>query len=300
MKRTVRILALILACMLVFAGCQETCEHEWAAADCDTPKTCELCDETKGAPKGHVWLAATCDAPKTCEVCKETEGEALGHTWTDATCTAPKTCTTCKLTEGEALAHTWVDATTEAPKTCSSCGKTEGSPLEIETDPRFNAEACKVLFGRWESRREITAEDLGLTGMTGSYTDIQAYTFHNDGTLIISNEIENVDTCKTLLMAQTMNDYYADYDSKEAAEQAMWDDRGCTVEQYAAAEVDSFLAKWHNTFMKDVYYVSDDGSLYISEYGDWESEMERHDFYIEDDVLNLIDSEADYIDLTRA
>ena len=29
---------------------------------------------------GHTWVAADCDTPKTCSVCNETEGEALGHT----------------------------------------------------------------------------------------------------------------------------------------------------------------------------------------------------------------------------
>lgn len=29
----------------------------------------------------HDWVAANCTTPKTCEECKETEGEALGHTW---------------------------------------------------------------------------------------------------------------------------------------------------------------------------------------------------------------------------
>ena len=31
----------------------------------------------------HDWVAANCTTPKTCEECKETEGEALGHDWGD-------------------------------------------------------------------------------------------------------------------------------------------------------------------------------------------------------------------------
>ncbi len=79
------------------------CQHEWVAADCDTPKTCSKCEKTKGEALGHSWVAADCDTPKTCSVCGETEGEALGHSWKDATTEAPKTCENCGETEGEKL-----------------------------------------------------------------------------------------------------------------------------------------------------------------------------------------------------
>ena len=128
MKRML-IIALALTVLLVLAGC--ACEHEWADADCVTPKTCTLCEETEGTPLGHTWAAATCTDPKTCEDCGETEGEALGHTWTDATCVDAKTCSVCGETEGEALGHAWVDATEYAPKTCTTCGVTEGDPLPM-------------------------------------------------------------------------------------------------------------------------------------------------------------------------
>ncbi len=122
------ILVLVLALsLLMLAGCQ--CKHEWADANCTTPKTCTLCQETEGAPLGHSWLAATCTAPKTCENCGETNGEPLPHTFAEATCTTAKTCTECGVTEGEPLPHTFVDATYETPKTCSVCQATEGTVL---------------------------------------------------------------------------------------------------------------------------------------------------------------------------
>ena len=105
------------------------CEHEWVAADCDTPKTCGECAKTKGEALGHSFGDATCESPKTCTVCGETEGEALGHSFGDATCEAPKTCTVCGETEGEALGHSFADATCESPKTCTVCGETEGEAL---------------------------------------------------------------------------------------------------------------------------------------------------------------------------
>lgn len=105
------------------------CQHEWAEANCVTPKTCNKCDSTEGESLGHNWLDADCETAKTCNVCAATEGEALGHTWVDATCETAKTCEVCAATEGEALGHTWTDATCETAKTCSVCSSAEGDPL---------------------------------------------------------------------------------------------------------------------------------------------------------------------------
>ena len=143
MKKRIHLIALVLVCLLVLAGCG--CEHEWLAATCDAPKTCALCGETEGAPAGHSWQAATCSAPKTCENCGATEGEALEHTWTDATCEAPKTCSVCGATEGEALGHTWIDATYDAPMTCEVCGATEGEPLQRTTSDFTDSEVYKMV-----------------------------------------------------------------------------------------------------------------------------------------------------------
>ena len=104
------------------------CTHDWAAADCDTPKTCKLCGETEGAALGHDWEAADCDTAKTCKVCGATEGAALGHSWDNASCTSPKTCTVCGLTEGAAAGHRWDFATCTEPETCYICGATTGEP----------------------------------------------------------------------------------------------------------------------------------------------------------------------------
>lgn len=85
-------------------------EHEWQDADCENPKTCQLCEETDGEKGGHKWAEATCEAPKTCSSCGLTEGEALSadrtHSWKAATCTEPKTCTICSVAEGTTIEHT--------------------------------------------------------------------------------------------------------------------------------------------------------------------------------------------------
>ena len=95
--------------------------HNYAAATCDSPKTCTRCGATSGSAAGHKYNAATCTAPKTCSVCKKTEGSALGHTWTDATCQAPKTCKTCKTTTGSKASHKTSFSKTVAP-TCGEQG----------------------------------------------------------------------------------------------------------------------------------------------------------------------------------
>lgn len=109
---------------VLLTGCH--LKHDWVEATCTEPKTCTVCDKTKGEPLGHTWEEATCTEPKTCCACGKTKGEALGHTWTEATCTEAKTCSVCGQTEGKALGHTWQKATCTTPKTCSVCGGTEG------------------------------------------------------------------------------------------------------------------------------------------------------------------------------
>lgn len=108
--------------------------HEWKEADCENPKTCQLCGITEGEKGGHKWSEATCTTPKTCEVCSKSEGTTASHLWKEATCTEPKTCSSCELTEGEALSadksHSWKEATCTEPKTCTVCNTTEGVTIE--------------------------------------------------------------------------------------------------------------------------------------------------------------------------
>ena len=128
MKR--KVFLAIMAILMLFALSSCVCEHEWKEADCVTPKSCSLCEETEGEPLDHNWLSADCVLPEHCSRCEETVGEALGHTWAEATCTTPKTCIVCTATEGEALGHTWAEATCTTPKTCIVCAATEGEALD--------------------------------------------------------------------------------------------------------------------------------------------------------------------------
>ena len=72
--------------------------HDWADADCDTPKTCTVCGATDGEALGHDEVAheakaPTCtaigwDAYVTCSRCDYTtyvEKSATGHTWGEDT-----------------------------------------------------------------------------------------------------------------------------------------------------------------------------------------------------------------------
>ena len=125
MKKTMLLCVLMLALVLLLAGC--SCKHEWTAATCDAPKTCNLCGKTEGVALGHIWQEATCQSPKTCSACQATEGEKGDHSWVDANCSSPKTCSVCQATEGELGGHVWQDATCAAPKTCAVCRETEGA-----------------------------------------------------------------------------------------------------------------------------------------------------------------------------
>ncbi len=160
----------------VSATCAVTvnCAHNWVAATCTEPKTCDKCGATEGDALGHTWVAATCTEPKTCSVCQATEGDALGHTWTAATCTEPKTCSVCKATEGDALGHTWVAATCTEPKTCSVCKATEGEAL----GHNYSTEWSKDATNHWHEctngcneKKDEAVHDFG----TGDKCEICGY-----------------------------------------------------------------------------------------------------------------------------
>lgn len=111
MRKGILLAILLMACLLIFAGC--SCEHEWIDADCQNPKICSKCQETDSTALGHDWYAATCETPKTCSRCTATEGEPLGHTsgeWDEVTdmvtCTVSREqyCSVCNTLTGSETA----------------------------------------------------------------------------------------------------------------------------------------------------------------------------------------------------
>lgn len=178
MKKTITLVAAVILCLGLLAGCG--CKHEtWNEADCLNPKTCAECGEIEGEPLGHTWAEATCEAPKTCTACGETEGEALGHTWADATCETPKTCTVCGETEGEALGHTlgeWADVDQDnEERACSACDYTEQQA--IDRLARFYA----LIEGSWDLEGFSLEDGDYLPLDQADDPDYWACTFHIDG-----------------------------------------------------------------------------------------------------------------------
>ena len=80
------------------------CDRHFKASDatCKAQAVCRICG-SYGELADHTWTDADCDTPKSCSICDATEGEALGHNFADATYEAPRTCRDCGLTEGEPL-----------------------------------------------------------------------------------------------------------------------------------------------------------------------------------------------------
>lgn len=290
MKRKLGIILLVLACVLVFAGCQ--CEHEWVEANCTTAKTCSLCGETEGTPLGHNWNAATCETAKTCAVCGEVEGEPLGHSWVEASCEAPKTCTACNLTEGEALGHTWTEATTEAPKTCETCGLTEGE--RIVTDARFTTAACAPLFGTWELEMNLDAGELDMEGLADQIPVVFTFVFGNAGDLQINMQFADLDAMLAGIIDTTVEQTYVEMEaegiSRTDADAAFQATYGMTIPEYV--ETTFSTIDWNGMLeafaMAYVYYVDGD-QLYMED--SWESDFdEPTTFAINGDVLTIDDS----------
>lgn len=236
----------------------------------------------------HEWLAATCTAPKTCQLCGETEGELGGHTWQEATCTAPKTCSVCELTEGEPAAHTWQEATTEAPETCSSCNQTQGSKLE--TDSRFTTKATKELHGVWTCDVTLTQKMLGLEGFDKGVDCALTMEFGKTGELTSSFKLSDEEAFMADFRQYTIDTTYAPFIqqgmSKDQVDQAMLSTTGLTVEGYVDAILKSFDM---NTIFQafnaqEVYYVAD-GAIYTAL--TWDAKFEKSGYTLKNGVLTV-------------
>lgn len=301
MKKLISILLLAL-CVAMLAGCQ--CEHEWMEASCEAPKTCNLCQQTDGAPLGHTWRSATCTAPKTCEVCSQVQGEAAGHAWVEATCTAPKHCVGCELTEGDPLEHEWQKATTETPKTCAVCGSTEGD--RIVTDARFTTAANQSVFGTWEAEMTMTGEELEMAEYVQEVPFIATMTFGEAGDLVVSARFKDLDAFLTELNASTVELMYRQFEemdiSREEADDVFYNSYGMTVAEYA--ESIWSVVNWDNLFdvyaANYVYYMEGD-QIYVAD--SWESAFTSSTVTLDGDKLILEDSALSggtVLELTRA
>lgn len=151
-------------------------EHKWQEANCESPKTCQLCNLTEGEKGEHKWEDATCIAPKTCLICNSSEGEALSadktHSWQEATCTSPITCTVCGETDGDALGHTegeWQitdEGTCEKQGTkqqmCSVCN-TAINTIQFDSSAKIAADIVKDVVknhsGRVSNMESVAAGD---------------------------------------------------------------------------------------------------------------------------------------------
>ena len=178
------------------------CEHEWAEANCQAPKTCFKCGITQGGISTHKYLPATCTTPEVCEGCGIWYGLALGHDYAPATCERPKTCNTCGQTSGEP-AHDYTAANCTSPKICTKCNATDGEPLghKIETEiisATCNADGYEHLYCTECSftDRGNTFEMLGHDTLSYKYNgDATATT---DGTATIACPFCDYSITKTL------------------------------------------------------------------------------------------------------
>lgn len=294
-----RYLLTALAILLALCLCACGCKHEWAEANCTSPKTCTLCQTTEGEPLGHSLVEATCEKAQTCTICGITEGEALGHSWEEADCENPRSCAACGITEGEALGHIWADATTEAPKTCTVCSVTEGEPLA--TDPRFVTEVCQPLFGTWKGQLTTTTEENGLTGVEGEIVFDVVFTFYPDGTVTQQSSFADWESTMLLFREYYVLLYYsqmaaAGMDAAEA-EAAMKSQYNMTVEEYAQYCVDAIDPDAVAQVVEMVYY-SEGNTLFMGY--SWDSEMMVVMWSIEGDVMTQIMlPEMSMIQLTR-
>ncbi len=237
----------------------------------------------------HEWQAATCTTAKTCSVCGETEGEVPGHAWQEATCETAKTCTACNITEGEALGHDWQEATTEAPKTCARCKRTEGE--RIITDPRFTTASTKFLYGTWSSDVNLTAEMMGLPfGFPNGVDCIMSLEFTNDGRMSCKISLKDEAVFMQDMRAFTMEYTYVTLEqqgiSRENADIVVQKNYGMTMEEYVEYSLRSYdmNAMFSAYNFKQFYYV--EGNLIYSLPG-WSSPANPSTFTLNNGVLTI-------------
>ena len=244
----------------------------------------------------HEWLAATCENPKTCELCGETEGEAKGHSMVEATCEEAKHCENCNLVEGEPLGHTWLEATTEAPKTCETCGATEGE--RIITDERFTTAATKELQGKWVMEVPMTAELMGVEDFPEGASINFIMLLGNEGSANFS--IEVTDGFHDALKQFTVDSMYAELAAQgmdaETADAAFADVYGMTIQEYVEEELSAidmnqlFDAIFSAIDLGGVYYVEED-MIYTA--SNWEAPMDASEYTLEGDTLKIADLAED-------
>ncbi len=256
-----KILSLTLAALFIlcaFSSCG--CKHEWKNADCLTPKTCTLCEET--------------------------EGEALGHKWLDATCTSAKSCKNCDETDGKPLGHDWQEATTEAPTTCSVCKVTEGK--KIDADPRFTTESTKAFYGKWTCETTIPAEMFELEGFIEDVPCTLSYEFKNAGDVIADIELDDydafMDAMKAYTKAALVDALIAQGVPEAQIDDAMVAAYGMTLDEYVTEYIDSIdMDELFAAFTSEyVYYVGQNG-IYMAD--SWLSEFECSEYTMEGDTL---------------
>lgn len=287
MKRVwMPVLALALAAILSACGCSH---DNWTEASCSAPRTCARCGETEGQPLPHRWQEMDCVNPQTCLRCGVTEGEPGGHAWVIGGCEQIPECIICGTAAAQAPGHSWTedDGGTEV---CTACGAVRGT--EDQTDPRFDADACRHLFGVWEGELNVPGEALG-EGM-GEYLEqfacVYRLEFGSDGVMTMSVKPGDEELLREAVLRQSVELMYAEFAadglSREDSNAVMEEACGMTVEEYAAEQIKEMdiSEMFRSMTVSLVYYVEGD-LIYLGT--DWSSELSPDTYTLVDGRLYL-------------
>lgn len=202
------------------------CEHDMAAATCESASACTKCGMAQGLPTGHTCTTLSCNAGSQCITCgADVSGDAGLHSFANATCTAPRTCTVCGETRGAKLGHKFTSATCTKPKTCTVCGATEG------TAGGHKFSQCKCTVCGFDAFGDASYY---LALNEGFYTDVSAsgyamefyafYDFDTGEVIFYMGGYYESGAYDALMFsinrsgteAQFDYEYYVDYDDEEA------------------------------------------------------------------------------------
>ncbi len=182
----------------------------------------------------------------------------------------------------------------------------------IDQSQKFDAEACKDLFGTWSGEIDLTEMiidetlDEGMTlpdGFDYPCNAVITFVFKNDGTCHAQMTVDP-QQFKTMMIELAVEAVYLSAEeqgmTRKQADEVFESTMGMNIREYVEtsfAENEEDLGAELNDSYDGVYYVAD-GKIYMGD--SWDQPLEGGAYTLEGDTLKLIDPELEMeLTLTR-
>ena len=167
-------IAAVAVLLAVLFGTHVICFHNWRAATCTAPETCNICGRTREVALGHDYSSPTCTEPSTCSRCGEQHGEPLGHDMTNwsvvkvATCTEAgseeATCSRCGQTQTREIPmidHTWSEWSVVKEASCTEEGVEQRTCSVCEKVDQRTVSMTEHVWSEWSVTKQASCVEEG-------------------------------------------------------------------------------------------------------------------------------------------